>query len=96
MNFSDPIVNPWQGEVVLAKLTLNRFLIFVNGEHWDIVEILLMFIMDCLVRYEGVTKIEYIKKNSKLYNHVKDCMTQFTTYFMTTMITVTEDSTKTV
>ena len=54
---------------------------------------LLMFIMESIVRPDGVTKEEYLQKNLKLYNHVKECMTKYTTYFLPTMITVEEDKT---
>ena len=106
--FSHSIGNPWKGDVDLSKikcvqkikptgrgmvLPVLRYPIIVNGEYWDIVQILLMFIMESIVNPDVGTKEEYLQKNLMLYNHVKECMTNHTTYFLPTMITVKEDKT---
>ena len=75
-------------------VTLNRLPIFVNNKRVDVVEVLQTFFLNSLVSRGDLTFSEFLDENSVLLTHIKYCMVQFTTYFMTGDVTNTNLSTK--
>ena len=74
-------------------IPLNRLPIFIKKERIDVVDVLHSFFLNNLVSDEGLSPIEYLKKNSILLKHIKQCMVQFSTYFMTGYVTHTDTRT---
>ena len=110
VNFTDKCINPWAEKINLTKrvgyqrlksaggrgmlVTLNRLPIFVNKKRVDVVEVLQTFFLNSLVSRGDLTFSEFLDENSVLLTHIKYCMVQFTTYFMTGDVTNTDPSTK--